>query len=30
MSHSMFRRTALIAALAVISTGVLAQTAAKN
>ena len=30
MSHSMFRRTALIAALAVVSTGVLAQTAAKN
>lgn len=29
MSHSMFRRTALIAALAVVSTGVLAQTAAK-
>ena len=27
MSHSMFRRTALIAALAVVSTGVLAQTA---
>ena len=30
MSHSVFRRTALIAALAVVSTGVLAQTAAKN
>ena len=29
MSHFMFRRTALIAALAVVSTGVLAQTAAK-
>ena len=30
MSHSMFRRTALIAALAVVSTGVLAQTASKT
>ena len=29
MSHSMFRRTALIAAMAVVSTGVLAQTAVK-
>ena len=29
MSHSMFRRTALIAAMAVVSTGVLAQTVAK-
>ena len=30
MSHSMFRRTALITALAVVSTGVLAQTAPKT
>ena len=30
MSHSMFRRTALITALAVVSTGVMAQTAPKT